>query len=93
MYSGTKFAIRAITEGLRKEESARNNIRATVVSPGVVATELTDHISDEDFKKAAEGLYKVAITSENIASAVRFAIEQPDSVAMNEILVRPTSQM
>lgn len=92
VYSGTKFAVRAITEGLRKEESVSSNIRATVVSPGVVATELIDQISDEDFKKAAEGLYKVANSPEDIASAVRFAIEQPDSVAMNEILVRPTSQ-
>lgn len=77
---------------MRKEESVSSNIRATVVSPGVVATELTDQISDEDIKKAAEGLYKVANSPEDIASAVRFAIEQPDSIAMNEILVRPTMQ-
>ncbi|HET7579123.1 MAG TPA: SDR family oxidoreductase [Bacillales bacterium] len=91
VYSGTKFAVRAITEGLRKEESA-NNIRTTIISPGAVATELTDTITDEELKPKFEELYQKAIQSEDIARAIRYAIEEPDSVSINEILVRPTSQ-
>lgn len=92
VYSATKFAVRAITEGLRKEESARNNIRTTIISPGAVATELTETITDEDLQPGVGKLYEQAISSEDIARAIRFAIEEPESVAINEILVRPTSQ-
>ncbi|HET7627480.1 MAG TPA: SDR family oxidoreductase [Bacillales bacterium] len=92
VYSGTKFAVRAITEGLRQEESPRSRIRTTIISPGAVATELTDTITDEDVKRmfAKKGLEP--IRSEDIGRAIRYAIEQPDSVSVNEIIVRPTSQ-
>ncbi|HET7615732.1 MAG TPA: SDR family oxidoreductase, partial [Bacillales bacterium] len=91
VYSGTKFAVRAITEGLRKEESP-NNIRTTIISPGAVATELPNTITDEDLKAKFEDLYDIAIESEDIARAICYAVEEPDSVSINEILVRPTSQ-
>lgn len=93
VYSGTKYAVRAITDGLRKEQ-VHNNIRTTIISPGRVATELTDTITDEDirssFAKNNEG--KAPLESEDIAEAIRYAIEQPDHVAINEVLVRPTAQ-
>ncbi len=91
VYSGTKFAVRAITEGLRKEESP-NNIRTTIISPGAVATELTNTITDEDLKPNVDKLYEDAIQSEDIARAIRYAVEEPASVSINEILVRPTAQ-
>lgn len=92
VYSGTKFAVRAITEGLRKEEGARNNIRTTIISPGAVDTELTDHITDEMLQPGIEKLYAQAISADDIARAIRYAVEEPGSVAINEVLVRPTSQ-
>ncbi|HEX7064995.1 MAG TPA: SDR family oxidoreductase [Bacillales bacterium] len=92
VYSGTKFAVRAITEGLRQEESPKSNIRTTIISPGAVATELTETITDEDVKSMFGKMALEPIESEDIGRAIRYAIEQPDSVSINEILVRPTSQ-
>ncbi|MDL4843178.1 SDR family oxidoreductase [Aquibacillus rhizosphaerae] len=92
VYSGTKFAVRAITEGLRKEESASSNIRATIISPGAIETELTDHITDEDIRAATGEIKKMAIEPEHIARTIRFAIEQPEEVGINEMVVRPTVQ-
>lgn len=91
VYSGTKFAVRAITEGLRKEESA-NNIRTTIISPGAVDTELPRTITDEELKSKFKELFDIAIKPEDIARAIRYAVEEPDSVSINEILVRPTAQ-
>lgn len=92
VYSGTKFAVRAITEGLRQEESPRSNIRTTIISPGAVATELTETITDEDMKRLLGKRGLEPIAAEDIGNAILYAIEQPDSVSINEILVRPTSQ-
>ncbi|WCK55487.1 SDR family oxidoreductase [Aneurinibacillus sp. Ricciae_BoGa-3] len=93
VYSGTKFAVRAITEGLRKELPADLNIRSTIISPGAVATELTQHITDEDVKKMFSGQNGlIPLRSEDIAAAIRYAVEQPPSVSVNEIIVRPTTQ-
>lgn len=89
VYSSTKFAIRAITEGLRKEEAA-NNIRATIISPGSVSTELLNHISDPDLKSSSS---KDAMDPASIARCVAFAIEQPADVAINEMIVRPTVEV
>lgn len=91
VYSGTKFAVRAITEGLRKEEFG-NNIRTTIISPGAVATELPETISDLELKSAIDEIYKGAISAESIARAIAFAIEQPSDVAINEMIIRPTNQ-
>ncbi|HEU5141496.1 MAG TPA: SDR family oxidoreductase [Bacillales bacterium] len=92
VYSGTKFAVRAITEGLRQEESPKSNIRTTIISPGAVATELTETITDEDIKTMFGKMGLEPIEAEDIGKAIRYAIEQPDSVSINEILVRPTGQ-
>jgi len=91
VYSATKFAVRAITEGLRKEEFS-NNIRTTIISPGAVTSELTETISDVDLKSAIDEIYKGAIDAESIARAIAFAIEQPSDVAINEMIIRPTRQ-
>lgn len=91
VYSATKFAVRAITEGLRKEEYS-NNISTTIISPGAVSTELTDTITDLDLKPIIDEIYKGAIGSESIARAIAFAIEQPSDVAINEMIIRPIHQ-
>ncbi|MCT4780858.1 MULTISPECIES: SDR family oxidoreductase [Exiguobacterium] len=90
VYSGTKFAVRAITEGLRKEESVENNIRATIISPGAVDTELKDHITDEEIKQGIGNLK--AMDAGAIARAIAYAVNEPEDVAVNEILIRPTAQ-
>ncbi|MFD1774000.1 SDR family oxidoreductase [Paenibacillus rhizophilus] len=91
VYSGTKFAVRAITEGLRIEECG-NNIRTTIISPGSIATELTQAISGSELKAAIIEETKIAIEPASIARAIGFAIEQPADVAVNEMIVRPTIQ-
>ncbi|MDT3426244.1 NADP-dependent 3-hydroxy acid dehydrogenase YdfG [Paenibacillus forsythiae] len=91
VYSATKFAVRALTEGLRQEEVA-NNIRTTIISPGSVTSELTETISGEQLKSMIKEGYKIAIDAENIARAIAYAIEQPNDVAVNEMIIRPTVQ-
>lgn len=90
VYCATKYAVKAISEGIRQESNGE--IRATNISPGAVATELTDHISDKDSKAMAEELYGDAIDSDAIARAITFAIEQPGEVDVNEMIIRPTKQ-
>jgi NADP-dependent 3-hydroxy acid dehydrogenase YdfG len=93
VYCGTKFAVRAIMEGLRQEER-ENNIRSTIVSPGAVTTELYTTINDAKSRewvkdlmsKGAEGL---SLKPSDIADAVAYAISTPDTVAVSEILIRP----
>ncbi|MFI8686545.1 SDR family oxidoreductase [Rossellomorea sp. NPDC077527] len=92
VYSGTKYAVRAITEGLRQEMNASHNIRTTIICPGAVATELTETITDEDILKAFKDREMKPLDSDNIAKAISFAVEQPDHVDVNEIIVRPTQQ-
>lgn len=91
VYSATKFAVRAVTEGLRIELKA-DNIRCTLISPGVVATELPESSSDEATRKNLRELYKMAIPSDSIARAIAYAVEQPAEVDINEIVIRPTAQ-
>lgn len=91
VYSATKFAVRAISEGLRKEEAA-NNIRSTIISPGAIATDLPETISDSELKSAIDDFYKVAIDVEHIARHIVYAIEQPADVSINEMIIRPTNQ-
>jgi NADP-dependent 3-hydroxy acid dehydrogenase YdfG len=90
VYSGTKFAVRAISEGLRQE--AGSSIRVTIISPGAVQTELAETISSADLKKRVKAFQANAIPSLAIASAIAFAIAQPSNVDVNEIVVRPTAQ-
>lgn len=92
IYSGTKFAVRAICEGLRQEVKAYN-IRTTILSPGAVKTELLDHISDEAVKSTnSDYVAKVGIPADSYARMAAFAISQPDDVDVNEIIFRPTAQ-
>ncbi len=92
VYAGTKFAVGAISEGLR-QELLEDNIRVTIVEPGAVATELTDHITDEDAREALGGLLNLEILqAEDIANAIVYAVTQPERVSVNEILIRPTQQ-
>ena len=93
VYCATKHAVTAFSEGLRQELSPRNNIRVTTIEPGVVSTELTNTITDESLEKFVESSKKMeALKAEDIASAIVFAIDAPNHVNVNEILVRPTTQ-
>lgn len=89
VYCATKFAVKAISEGIRMESK---NIRSTNISPGAVATELTNHITHEETAQSIDGLVDIAIDSDAIARAITYAIEQPHDVDVNEITVRPTVQ-
>lgn len=89
VYCATKYAVWAISEGLRQESQT---IRVTVISPGVVATELGSDITDETSKGFLQELRKTALSSEAIARAVLYAVSQPDDVDVNEVIVRPISQ-
>ncbi|WP_225068312.1 SDR family oxidoreductase [Pseudalkalibacillus sp. A8] len=91
VYSGTKFAVRAITEALRQEE-AENNIRTTIICPGGVRTELVNTISNEEIKKSINESLQIALPPEAIANSILYAISQPEHTAVNEIIVRPTKQ-
>ena len=92
MYSATKHAVRVISEGLRQEVKPYN-FRTTVISPGAVATELPDSVTEPDVSENIHRFYETyAIPAEAFARAVVFAIGQPDEVDINEILFRPTRQ-
>jgi|SRR5271166_1427760 len=92
VYAATKHAVRVITEGLRQEVKP-HNIRTTVISPGAVATELTDTITDPTVAEGMRNAYAVAVPADSFARAVAFAMSQPDEVDINEILYRPTAQV
>ena len=87
VYCGTKFAVRAISDGLRQEH---DNIRVTCIHPGVVESELADTITDPVAAEGMKSFRAIALTPDAIGRAVRFAIEQPEGVDVNEIVVRPT---
>ena len=92
VYAGTKHAVNAISEGLR-QELLEDNIRVTIVGPGAVATELPDHITDEDAREGLSGLLALErLEAEDIAKAIVYALTQPERVSVNEILMRPTQQ-
>lgn len=89
VYSGTKFAVRAISEGLRQEVG--DKIRVTSIEPGAVESDLKYNTSGTA-KDTVLDFYKHAIPSASVARAIAFAIEQPDDVDINEIVLRPTRQ-
>jgi NADP-dependent 3-hydroxy acid dehydrogenase YdfG len=92
VYAATKHAVRALSEGLRQEVKPYN-IRTTVISPGAVATELPNSVTDPDAAERIRNFYaNVAVPAESFARAVAFAISQPEDVDINEILYRPTRQ-
>lgn len=91
VYSGTKFAVRAICEGLRQE--AGRDLRVTVISPGFVRTPFVETIANQEVRESYMGLRdEVAIDPGAIARAIGFAIGQPADVDLGEIVVRPTAQ-
>ncbi|MFE4499593.1 SDR family oxidoreductase [Rhodococcus sp. NPDC056743] len=91
VYCATKFAVRAISEGLRQESSG--DVRVTVVSPGVTESELAESISDSKAKEDMKAYRAVSIPAAAIANAIAFAVDQPSDVDVNEIVVRPAASV
>lgn len=93
VYSATKHAVRAISEGLRQEVKPFN-IRMTIISPGAVATELPQSITEKDVATNTKQFYEQhAIPADSFARAVAYAINGPDDVDVDQILFRPARQM
>jgi len=91
VYAATKWGLNGWSESLRKE--LQPGVRVIVIEPGAVATELTDHITNPQVKAGAEQMYKqLAITAQDIAEVIAFAVTRPRRMTLNEILVRPTAQ-
>ena len=88
VYCATKYAVWAITEGLRQEH---DDIRTTIISPGVVETELGNDITDPQIASALTTWREKSLTPDAIARAIRYALEQPEGVDINEVIVRPTA--
>jgi NADP-dependent 3-hydroxy acid dehydrogenase YdfG len=91
VYAATKHAVRALSEGLRQEVKPYN-IRTTVISPGAVATELPNSVSEPDIAERVRKVYENAIPADSFARAVAYAISEPADVDVNEIVFRPTRQ-
>ncbi len=91
VYAGTKFAVRAISEGLSQE--AGDKLRVTIVSPGFTRTNFTEGVTNSEVKAQLEASRdKFAMPPDAVARAIVFAIEQPADVDVNEIIIRPTAQ-
>jgi NADP-dependent 3-hydroxy acid dehydrogenase YdfG len=90
VYSGTKFAVRAISEGLRQEVGG--HIRTTILSPGAIASELKFGSSDAESRANVVAFYEQEIPADSVAQAISYAIGQPANVDINEIVLRPTVQ-
>jgi NADP-dependent 3-hydroxy acid dehydrogenase YdfG len=88
VYCATKFAVWAITDGIRQEHQ---NIRATIISPGVVESELADTITDPGTAEGMKAFREIAIKPDAIARAIAFAVSQPEDVDVSEVIVRPTA--
>jgi NADP-dependent 3-hydroxy acid dehydrogenase YdfG len=94
VYSATKYAVKAITEGLRKEEAENNkNIRVTSISPGSIDTEFTHSIADPEIRAKFDELSENAIEPESVARLIAYAINEEEHVALNEVIIRPTEQI
>jgi NADP-dependent 3-hydroxy acid dehydrogenase YdfG len=91
VYCATKYAVRAISEGLRQEVGA--DIRVTLVSPGVTESELAESISDDEARELMKDYRRISIPATAIAHSILYAINQPAEVDVNEIVVRPTASM
>ncbi|MGO4739727.1 SDR family oxidoreductase [Bosea sp. 2KB_26] len=87
VYCATKYAVRAISDGLRQE---RSDIRVTCINPGVVESELADTITDRAAAEAMKTYRTIALQPDAIGRAVRYVLEQPEDVDVNEIVVRST---
>ena len=93
VYNATKWAVGAFSESLRKEVH-KDKIRVSIIEPGLVATELPQHITNSEAKERAKAFYESvrSLDSEDIAAAIVYAVTQPPHVNVNEILIRPTEQ-
>jgi len=92
VYSATKYAVRALSEGLRQEVKPYN-ITTTVISPGAVKAELLKHISDKDVQSVNQDyVSRVGVSPESYARMVAFAVSQPEDVDVNELVFRPTAK-
>jgi NADP-dependent 3-hydroxy acid dehydrogenase YdfG len=89
VYCATKFAVRALSEGLRQESAG--DVRVSVVSPGVTESELADSISDPRAREDMNAYRSVAVPASAIADAIAFAVSRPPEVDVNEIVVRPAA--
>ncbi|PKR51653.1 SDR family oxidoreductase [Thalassospira marina] len=87
VYCATKYAVWAISEGLRQESETT---RVTTICPGVVETELGNDITEEASKNALKEFRKTSLSPDAIARGVAYAIEQPKDVDVNELIIRPT---
>jgi NADP-dependent 3-hydroxy acid dehydrogenase YdfG len=93
VYCATKHAITAFSEGLRKELSPKYNIRVTCIEPGAVSSELLESITDESMSGFIQATKNMeTLQSDDIANAILYAIQAPNHVNVNEILIRPTAQ-
>lgn len=93
-YNASKWAVGAFSEALRQETCA-DNIRVTLIEPGMVSTELADHITHDDVREAVKNRAKAMtpLTSEDIADATLYALTRPAHMSINEMLIRPTEQL
>ncbi|AIQ69627.1 SDR family oxidoreductase [Paenibacillus graminis] len=92
VYSATKFAVRAISEGLRQEESPTSRIRSTIISPGITESELVNTVKSPEVQAMAGHFSALSISSSRIADAILYAVNQPEDTGVNEIVIRPTVQ-
>lgn len=92
VYSATKFFVHAMTESMRKDLGVNNGIRVNTISPGVINTGWADKVGDPEGRKVAQELNKIAISPEDVASAVVYALNQPKNVTVNDLIVSPTRQ-
>ncbi|MRT24455.1 SDR family NAD(P)-dependent oxidoreductase [Enterobacteriaceae bacterium RIT697] len=92
VYSATKFFIRGVTESLRKEVGVNNGIQVSMISPGVIDTGWADKVNDSKGKDAAKKLNEIAITPEQVADAVAYALDKPEDLTINDIVIHPTRQ-
>jgi len=92
VYSATKFFVQAMTESMRKELGVQHGIRVNTVSPGVINTGWADKVSDLQGRKAAQELNRIAIAPDDVARAVIYALNQPENVTVNDLIISPTRQ-
>lgn len=90
VYCATKFAVRALSEGIRMESDG--SIRVTNISPGAIKTELTDHIAVPEVKEGVSAFAEIAIDADAVARAIHYAVAQPADVDVNEVIIRPSKQ-
>lgn len=92
VYSSTKFFVHAMTESMRKDLGVNKGIRVNTISPGVINTGWADEVSDPQGRKVAQDLTKIAISPQDVANAVVYALNQPRNVTVNDLIVSPTKQ-